>query len=224
MKFRALLAMGLALLVTPLQAALTYTGQLIPIEFARLLVSEVLIGLLLGAGITILFSGVQLAGQIVSQFAGLSLSQVYDPNLKSHASPITQLFYYTTLAVFVGFGGHRLVMQAMLDSFTWAPPGQAVLGDSFLEAVTTLLNQSFSLGIRAAAPVMAALLLSTLLMGFISRSLPQLNTLAVGLSVNSLLMLGILFISIGSIAWLFQDSLTTTLETLSSAITHSYSG
>ena len=45
-------------------------------EFGRLLVNEVLVGLLLGLGINILFSGVQVAGQVVSQLSGMSLANV----------------------------------------------------------------------------------------------------------------------------------------------------
>ena len=39
---------------------------------------------------------------------------------------------------------------------------------------------------RVAAPVIAALLLSNLVTGLISRTLPQINVLAIGLSINAL--------------------------------------
>ena len=66
-----------------------------------------------------------------------------------------------------------------------------VLGESYVAVLTTLLTQSFVLGIRAAAPLMTALLLSNLVLGLISRTLPQINVIAVGFSVNSLLRVGV---------------------------------
>ena len=69
--------------------------------------NEVAIGLLLGLGVIILFSGVQVAGQIVSQMSGMSLADVFDPGFDENVSVFTQLFYFLTMAVFVAIGGHR---------------------------------------------------------------------------------------------------------------------
>src|ERR671918_116741 len=63
-RIRGLVAVTLALLITPIYLS----GSLPPventIEFGRLLINEVLIGLLLGLGLNILFAGIQVAGQI----------------------------------------------------------------------------------------------------------------------------------------------------------------
>lgn len=218
MQVRALLAVALSLLVMPLHASQALPSAWNLLDFSRLMVNEVLVGLLLGVGVTIMLSGVQLAGHLVSQLSGLSLADVFDPAIEEQASVFTQLFYFLTLSMFVALGGHRLVMQALLDTFVWAPPGHAALGSSYIDAVVTLLTQSFRLGIRAAAPLMASLLLATLLLGLIGRTLPQLNVLMLGFGVNSLLTLGMLLLAIGSVAWTFQEPLTATLELLSSAV------
>ena len=81
------------------------------------------------------------------------------------------------------------MIEALLDTFAWAPPGHAALGDTFVEVLTNIVTQSFALGIRAAAPLLIALLLSTLVLGLISRTLPQINVIAVGFGLNSLLTL-----------------------------------
>src|SRR5262245_15952188 len=73
-RVRGLLTVTMSLLVTPV-----FLGSTVPpientIELGRLLVNEALVGLLLGLGINTLFSGVQAAGQIISQMSGLSLA------------------------------------------------------------------------------------------------------------------------------------------------------
>lgn len=204
-RVRALFAVALSLLVTPAFLGISLPPIENTIDYGRLLVSEALIGLLIGLGVNILFSGVQVAGQIVGQMSGLSLAEVFNPGFDEDVSVFAQLFYFLTLAVFVAVGGHRIVTEAMLETFTAAPPGHAALGATFVDVLVAILTQSFTLGIRAAAPLMVALLLSNLVLGLISRTLPQINVIVVGFGLNSLLAMGVLFLSVGAAAWTFQE-------------------
>jgi flagellar biosynthetic protein FliR len=217
---RVLLAVTMSLLVTPLYLNTTLPPLENLPEFARLLLNEVLIGLLLGLGVTILFSGIQVAGQIVSQMSGLSLADVFNPGFDDEASVFSQLFYFLTLAVFVAVGGHRILTQALLETFAWAPPGHAALGENFVEVVTSIATQSFALGIRASAPLLVALTLATLVLGLISRTLPQINIIAIGFGLSSMILLGVLFLSIGAIAWAFQDPIVSILQQLQETVTY----
>jgi flagellar biosynthetic protein FliR len=98
------------------------------------------------------------------------------------------------------------------------PPGEARFSENILTMLLELTTQSFVLGIRAAAPVLVALLLSVLVLGLISRTLPQLNVLAVGFSLNSMIMLATMAISLGAIAWLFQQEAGAALESIRGAV------
>lgn len=215
---RALLAMAMALIITPLHAAESPVDMRNMIAFSHFVLNEALIGLLLGLGLLILLSGVQLTGQIISQLGGTALAEGYDVMSEESLPVYSQLFYFLTLTMFVLLDGHRLLIEATLDTYKWLPPGRAVLGDSFVTAMTTLLSQSFQLGIRAAAPAMAALLLATLLLGLIGRTLPQINILVVGFSVNALLTVGAVLVSIGTIAWAFPQQAVAGVEMLVDAI------
>lgn len=202
---RALMAVAISLLVTPVFLSTSIPPITNLAEFGRLLANEALVGLLLGLGTNILFSGIQVAGQIVSQLSGLSLADVFSPGFDEDVSIFSQLFYFLTLAVFVAIGGHRMVTQALLETFSALPPGHAALGSGFVDVVVTILTQAFALGIRAAAPLLTALLLANLVLGLISRTLPQINVIAVGFSLNALLAMGLLFLTVGAAAWTFQE-------------------
>ena len=217
-RIRALLAVAMSLLVTPVYLSTSVPPVEHVVEYGRLLVNEALIGVLLGLGMNILFAGVQVAGQIASQMSGLSLADVFSPGFEEDVSVFSQLFYFLTLAVFIALGGHRIVTEALLETFAWAPPGHAALGENFVEVLVSILTQSFALGIRAAAPLLTALLLSNFILGLISRTLPQINIIAVGFSLNSMLALGILFLSIGSVAWTFQDPTLEVMQQVTEAI------
>ncbi len=217
-RVRALFAVAISLLVTPMYVGsqIEYPGTLI--NYLVFLGGELMIGLLLGTGIMILFSGIQVAGQIVGQLSGTALAGVFNPTFGSEVPVYAQLMFYVTLAVFVLIGGHRMVMGSLLDTFAAIPPGQGGVSGSVVESLTTVLAQSFLLGIRAAAPLMTALLLSTLVMGLVSRTLPQLNILAVGFGLNSMVLLGGLLLSLGAIAWIFQQQVEPTLDVLTESL------
>ncbi len=61
---------------------------------------------------------------------------------------------------------------------------------------------------------MTALLLANLVLGLMSRTLPQLNMMVMGFAVNSLVGMGMLAVSLGAMAWMFQEQLDPVLETL----------
>jgi flagellar biosynthetic protein FliR len=204
-QIRALLAVGISLVITPL-----FWGQPIPapenlLILGTLLAREAMLGLALGLALLILLSGMQLAGQIISQTSGMTLADVANPTFDTSVPLFSQILELLATAIFFLVGGHRQVMDALLRSFTWMPPGHGQIPDSLLEALTLVAAQSFEVGIRAAAPVLVALLVATLIVALISRTLPQLNAVAVGLNFNALIVMGVLALCLGSAAWVFQD-------------------
>jgi flagellar biosynthetic protein FliR len=217
-RIRGLLAFSLALLITPLQTLKLANPPQTLIDFALLVGGEILVGVTIGVGITILFSGVQVAGQVISQMSGLQMADVYNPGFDSSVSVFSQLLFYVALGVFVIIDGHRRVMGALLDTFSWLPPGGSGMPETVTETLTTLIAQSFVLGVRAAAPAMAALLVATLILGLISRTLPQLNIMTLGFGLNSLITLGAICLSIGTVAWTFQDQVEPVLTSLLEAL------
>jgi flagellar biosynthetic protein FliR len=92
------------------------------------------------------------------------------------------------------------------------PAGQATFSRSVGEAMMSLLAESFVVAVRAAAPAMMALLLATLILGLVGRTLPQLNVMALGFSLNSLVALAALGASLTAAAWIFQAQLEVTLD------------
>jgi flagellar biosynthetic protein FliR len=215
---RVLLSVALAALVTPTQWHVAVAWpQNIP-TYAVLIGGEVIIGVCLGLGIMVLVQGMQLAGELIGQVAGIQLAELYDPAADANVPLFSRLMFLVTLAVFVAIGGHRLVMAGLLDTFQHIPPGGAGLPDAIAEAFVLLLTESFALALRAAAPVLAALVLATLVLGLIGRTVPQLNVLVVGLNLNALLTFAALALSLGGAAWAFQEQVQPALETLLDAL------
>lgn len=218
MQVRALLTLAVALLLTPLQVdhAVPLPENLV--GYALLVGSELVIGVALGTGMAILFGGIQLAGQIVAQVSGLALADVFNPALESNMPILAHLLYLVASAVFLLIGGHRLVMEGLLVTFSTLPLGSMVAPTTVAETLTTLISSSFTLGIRAAAPATVAVLLATLAMGLVGRTLPQLNIMVVGFGVTSLVSFGALSISLGAACYLFEDQVEVFLNVVLEAL------
>lgn len=210
---RAILALMLAVLVFPGQVDTPVSPPVTLAGYIPALGIELLVGFLLGSTVVLLFSGIQLAGQIIGQMSGMTFADLYSPGFDANVPLLSQLLYMIALAIFLLAGGHRLAMGGLLETFRAMPPGSAGVSATLSDGVVTLLTQSFSLGIRVAAPATAALLLASLVLGIVSRTLPQLNVMALGFGLNAIVTFGILSASLAGMAWLFEDEIEPALST-----------
>lgn len=214
LRVRSVLAIALALLIAPLQwnVAIVLPGN--AVHYLALLGVEALIGASLGLGVLVLIHGMTLAGEMVGQASGFSLADVFDPALDQNVPLFSRLMFLLTVAVFVCLGGHRMVMAGLLDTFHTIPPGSGRFANTLCDGFVTLVSQSFSLGVRAAAPAVTALLLATLILGLVGRTLPQLNILSFGFALNALLAFATLGLTLGAAVWAFQDQIQPAMETI----------
>jgi len=215
---RALLGVALAVLVMPSQwdVPVAYPGTIL--HYLVFVGSELVVGLSLGLGVAILFAGIEVAGQMIAQVSGLAIAEIFDPAQETNVSVFSRLLFLVTLAIFLSIGGHRLVMAGLLDTFQNIPPGSAAMPRPLVETLVALVAESFSLGIRAAAPLVVALLVANLVLGLIGRTLPQLNILVVGFGINSLLTFGALALALGSAAWVFQPQIEPAVAAIVEAL------
>ncbi|MEI8375009.1 MAG: flagellar biosynthetic protein FliR [Planctomycetota bacterium] len=225
---RALVSLALAVLIMPSQwfATLPYPGSLL--VYVLIIGGELMIGLILGMGISILLGGIQMAGDMMSRVGGLSLADVFDPTTSTNVPLFSQMLSLLSAALFMIMGGHRILLGGLLDTFSVIPPGGGVamfLGTgtgssgpemlaSLVEMFLVLITQSFHVAIRAAAPVVTAVLLATLVLGLISRTLPQLNVMVIGFGMNAMITFGVFFFSLGAALLVFQDQVPPTLQIL----------
>ena len=120
---RALISLALAVLIMPSQwfVTLPYPNSLL--VYVAILAGELMIGMVLGLGITILLGGIQMAGDLMSRVGGLTLAEVLDPATSSNVPLFSQLLSLLSTALFMIIGGHRILLGGLLDTFSAIPPG-----------------------------------------------------------------------------------------------------
>lgn len=212
MRVRALLAIAISAVITPLYVPSLSLQVHNLIHLAALMSREASIGLIMGSVVLIMFSSLQVAGQIVGQMSGMQMAGTFDQTLDNTVSVFAKLLDLVAMSVFLLIGGHRTLMSALLNTFKHLPPGMTKHAPDGVELLQVTISHSFEIGLRAAAPIMMSVLLAVIITGLISRTLPQLNILAIGFGINILVLLGSLLFSIGAIVWLFQSQVAIAIE------------
>ena len=138
-------------------------------------VSEMLIGLTIGFVAQLLFAGIQLGGEIISQQMGLSIATIFDPNTAHQVSLVTHFQYVLAMLMFLSSSAHHWFIIAMAESLQSIPLAGLNTSGAVLPVILTLLGKACVIAIQLAAPVSIALLLATLVLGVMARLVPQLN-------------------------------------------------
>src|SRR5271166_106640 len=115
---RALISLALAVLIMPSQwfVTLPYPNSLL--VYVAILAGELMIGMVLGLGITILLGGIQMAGDLMSRVGGLTLSDIFDPMTSTNVPLFSRLLNLLSVALFLIIGGHRILLGGLLDTFS----------------------------------------------------------------------------------------------------------
>ena len=111
LRVKGMLSVALSLLVAP-QAAHGLPGVLDTGPFLLALVSQLVIGALLGFLVMVVFAAVQSAGNLIDLFAGFQLSQAFDPQMHVNGAQITRLMQMTALGLLFASGGAELLLAS----------------------------------------------------------------------------------------------------------------
>jgi flagellar biosynthetic protein FliR len=204
---RVMLVLALGALMTPL-VSLPAAAPDRPLEILFALGAELLLGLLLGVLTALCFVGLQMGGLLIAQESGLAFGQIVDPSSDEQETVVGVFYLQFALVIFLVIGGHRALLSACLDTFETIPlltcrPTHVVDGDVLCRALTLSGQVAF----RVAGPTLLALLLVNVALGFVSRTMPQLNILAVGFSLKGILVFALMAASLPSAGAAFIDML-----------------
>ena len=154
-------------------------------ELIIYLFREFSIGYIIGFIATLIFSAVQIGGEFVSIQIGISMSQVLDPTTGESTQVVSQMYSYIMAMVFIGLNAHQWLFAALYKSFVSFPPGiDFVFNSSVVSQVLHLSGQMFSIGISMILPIFCVMFVSEVLMGFMSKMMPQMNIFMVAIPLK----------------------------------------
>jgi flagellar biosynthetic protein FliR len=157
------------------------------------LAMEMLLGLAIGLVAAVVVHGAALAGELVSLQMGLSLGPALAPLPDFENSGVSQLQSLLALSIYVGVGGHLMLLRGVADSLQTLPPGAPIALDQGAAAVTAMVGAVFTSAVRTGAPVIVTLLVTNVALAILSRAVPQLNAMMVSFPLTiaiGLIMVG----------------------------------
>ncbi len=209
-RIRILLALALTWMIYPL----TDWPTVDPVSAAGLreLFVQVFIGVLMGLILQVINGALVVGGQAISASMGLSMANMVDPNM-GNVPVIAQFLLICSTLIFLGLGGHIIVISMLLESFTIVPIGAVIELSALFDLVIKWSAMVFLGGVLLALPILVALLFINIGLGVITRAAPALNIFAVGfpaMILAGILLLSMSMSSIGfRIQWLWRQGFET---------------
>ena len=177
-------AMGilLAMMIAPAAPAMP-TVDLLSLRGILIIAEQMIIGLAIGLMMQIIFSAIEMAGQISGMTMGFGFATNYDPQSAGSTIVISQLMGILALLVFLSMNGHLIMISALLESFYAFP---VTAEPRMIDGMTIAIwgAKLFSISLQLSLPIVATLLITNLALGILTKSSPQLNIFGIGFPIT----------------------------------------
>ena len=173
----------LALVMAPLVPALPAAD---PTSWAGLLilVKEMIIGVAMGFAMRLVFAAIEYAGEVASQTMGLGFAMFFDPSTRGRSSAVSQFMALVATMAFLAVNGHLVLLEALAESFISMPITDTPFSGNAPLELARWGGRIFSAGLQLALPIVAALLITNVALGILTRAAPQLNLFGIGFPIT----------------------------------------
>lgn len=130
------------------------------------------------------FAGFALAGRLADIQIGFGVAQVFDPLTRTQLPILSSVIGLFAVVFFFAINGHHALLRGIAFSVERMPVGGGWSAAAAAEPLTRQAAVLFGLGFALAAPVVLSLLLLEFALGVVSRNLPQMNMLVLGIPVK----------------------------------------
>ena len=164
------------------------------VELAFRLLLELGIGLVLGFVMRVVFSVVQIGGEVIDTQMGMTMAQIYDASSQANLSVTASLLNILLILDFFAENGHYTLMRLLTTSGELVPYGAAALGDGVYAYVIELFLACMLLAVKLAMPILAAELLGEVGMGVLMKAIPQINAFVINIELKVIIGLLLFFL------------------------------
>lgn len=215
--------LGLALMIT--LAVVPSLGPMPEVEPGSqagllILAQQVVIGLTMGFAMRIVFTAVEMAGDLAGLQMGLGFATFFDPVNAGHIPVVGRFLGLVATVFFLTINGHLEMISLLSQSFSALP----ISGDGIAAAgLRTLVHwggEIFAAGLLLSLPLLAALLITNLALGILTRAAPQLNIFAVGFPITLAIGLLVLGLALPYFAPLFERMMQNGLQMMPQIAAH----
>jgi flagellar biosynthetic protein FliR len=149
-------------------------------------IGEIVLGLIIGFSIRLIFAGIQLGGQTAGNQMGFGLARVIDPVSGSESNAMSQFYNITAILLFFAINAHHIFLRGIIDSFTIIQVQKFIFGNATITHISKIFGGMFVIAVKIGGPLIVALLLTSVALGLVARTVPQMNIFIVALPVKIL--------------------------------------
>ena len=149
-------------------------------------INEVMTGLILGIIVNICFDFIKFAGAWMDTHIGLSMINLFDPSSQSTSTLLSNVFHWLAIIVFFLIDGHHMLIKTLIESFQVISLGKTIVYQETINQVFLSISKYFVIGLKIAIPIVLIIIICDLCMGLVSRSVPQLNVMILGMPLKIL--------------------------------------
>ncbi|MBU5314242.1 flagellar type III secretion system protein FliR [Tissierella carlieri] len=160
-----------------------------------LILKELMVGVIIGFISYAFFSAFYVMGQIVDMKIGFGMANVIDPQNRIQVPLMGNFYYILSFLLLMSFNGHHLIISALVDSYKFLPIGGFKYTGDTMNLLINSLSKSFEIGFKLSTPIVAIIFLTDVVLGIISKTIPQMNVFVVGMPLKVLIGLLIILIS-----------------------------
>lgn len=157
-----------------------------------ILAQQIVIGSAMGFAMRVVFSAVEMAGNLIGIQMGLGFATLFDPQNSSQTPVMGSFLGMLAILIFLSVDGHVLMIEALAMSFRELPVSAQPLAAGGFKLLASWGSEIFLAGVLLSLPLIAALLVTNISLGIMTRAAPQLNIFSVGFPIT--LMAGFLLI------------------------------
>ena len=145
---------------------------------------EFLIGAALGFISGIPLYALQTSGFIDGTLMGLNMMNIFDPTSQSQVSVLSQMKYMLAIWFYLHWDGHLLLIRALIESVRLVPVGVSVWDASDVRPFVGWMQSVFVTAMKISLPIFGAVILAEVGLGFVARTVPQMNVFVLGIPLK----------------------------------------
>lgn len=196
------LPMYIKFFLSAVLAAVIFSTGIPAVDFVKdgfypiLVFKELMFGIALGY-VSYLFTSVFFTmGQIVDLNLGFGMANVIDPQNRMQVSLFGNFLYIYSMLIFLFIDGHHFLIRAIVESYHKVQVGMFSFSSFQMDLISEVFAKSFEIGVALSFPIILIIFVSEIVLGVLSKTIPQLNIFVVGLPLKIILGLAMLLICI----------------------------
>ena len=196
---------GLSLILTYILFPIVFNDSApIPNDFLPymfMVIGELLIGLSIGFLSSLVFSAIQMAGQLLDMQIGFGVINIIDPQSGSQVPLVGNFKHMLALIIFLATNGHHVLLSALFVSFKLMPVTGAVVTAALTNFVVDMVGGTFIIAMKISLPILISVVITDVALGILARTMPQMNIFVVG--VPGKILVGLFVLSLALPFYIF---------------------